>query len=344
MKSKVSVIVPVYNVQKYLERCLDSLVNQTLSDIEIILVDDGSKDNSGEICDKYEKKYSNIKVIHKENAGLGYARNSGLEVATGEYIAFVDSDDYLDKDFYEKLYINAKNNNSDICFGEVSFLDHDLKEKNILRNPYEIKKFEGSDVLKYVLSNILHIKVGDKFLGFMGTGVWEALYSKKIFDDYNIRFCSEREFMSEDYIFHLDFIPKCKKVTYVDSTYYYHCDNDDSLSNAYREDRFDKAKILYKEMLRKVNAIDFNEIDFTPGVYSLFMQCIRLILSIAYKNRKKIGRNKLHELFNTIVNDVFFKEALSKTKEYDLKVKILNLSFKYKIYSLFYILEFLKNI
>ena len=104
MNPKVSIIVPVYNVEKYLDRCMESLLNQTLKDIEIILVDDGSPDNCPQMCDDYAKKDSRVKVVHKANAGLGYARNSGLDVATGEYVAFVDSDDYVELDMYEQMY------------------------------------------------------------------------------------------------------------------------------------------------------------------------------------------------------------------------------------------------
>lgn len=105
---KVSVVVPIYNTEPYLERCMQSLLSQTLKDIEIILVDDGSPDCSPKMCDEYAQKDSRIKVIHKRNAGLGYARNSGLEIATGEYVAFIDSDDYIAPNMYEKLYNTAK--------------------------------------------------------------------------------------------------------------------------------------------------------------------------------------------------------------------------------------------
>ena len=104
---KVSVIVPVYNCEKYLKKCLDSLVNQTLKDIEIICVNDGSTDNSGRILEEYTD--SRIKIITKENGGLSSARNAGIAVAKGEYLGFVDSDDWVDLDFYEKLYNTAKN-------------------------------------------------------------------------------------------------------------------------------------------------------------------------------------------------------------------------------------------
>ena len=102
-KPSLSIVVPVYNTEKYLKQCVDSLTSQTLNEIEIILVDDGSTDGSGAICDEYAAKDSRIKVIHKENGGLGFARNSGLEMAQGEFVGFVDSDDWVDLDFFEKL-------------------------------------------------------------------------------------------------------------------------------------------------------------------------------------------------------------------------------------------------
>lgn len=103
MNPLISVIVPIYNVEKYLARCVDSIVNQTYKDFELILVDDGSPDNSGKICDEYAKKDSRIKVVHKKNGGLSDARNAGMAVATGEYISFIDSDDYVSDDFFECL-------------------------------------------------------------------------------------------------------------------------------------------------------------------------------------------------------------------------------------------------
>ncbi|CCK83183.1 Protein of unknown function [Lactobacillus equicursoris 66c] len=112
---RISVIVPVYNVQKYLDRCVDSIVKQTYPNLEIILVDDGSKDNSGTMCDGYTD--SRIKVIHKANAGLGMARNSGIEMATGQYIMFVDSDDYIDLDMIEKLYSDLIKAKADTAIG-----------------------------------------------------------------------------------------------------------------------------------------------------------------------------------------------------------------------------------
>ena len=111
---KISIIVPVYNVEKYLRKCVDSILNQTFKDFELILVDDGSIDTSGKICDEYNLKDNRIKVIHKENGGLSSARNAGLDIAQGEYIGFVDSDDWIELDMYEELYKICKENDTDV--------------------------------------------------------------------------------------------------------------------------------------------------------------------------------------------------------------------------------------
>lgn len=136
---KVSVIVPVYNVEKYIEKCIQTLVNQTLQDLEIIIVNDGSADNSEKIVKRYKKEYKNIIYVTKENGGLSSARNFGLLYATGEYVAFLDSDDYVDKTIYEKMYNKAKETNSDYveCDFYWQYPDH---EKEDIGYRYKDKK------------------------------------------------------------------------------------------------------------------------------------------------------------------------------------------------------------
>ena len=131
----ISIVVPVYNVEKYLKRCLDSLVNQTYKNIEIILVNDGSTDSSLEICKGYAKKDSRVKIISKKNEGLGYTRNEGINIAKGIYIAFIDSDDYVDENFYEKLYVSAKKYNSDMVYASFKSVD----KNNKMRTTFNIR-------------------------------------------------------------------------------------------------------------------------------------------------------------------------------------------------------------
>ncbi len=164
----ISVIVPVYNVELYLSQCIESIINQTYKDIEIILIDDGSPDNCGRICDEYAKKDSRVRVFHKENGGLSNARNYGIEKASGEYIGFVDSDDWLEPEMYETLINVAKENRADIvnCGFYYEFL-----KRTVIRENIE-KKFDNTiDLCKALLNNEIV------------TGVWNKLFHRSCFAD-----------------------------------------------------------------------------------------------------------------------------------------------------------------
>ena len=229
---KVSIIVPVYKVENVLERCIKSLINQTLKEIEIILVDDKSPDKSPKICDEYAKKDSRIKVIHKEhNEGAGYARNSGLRIATGEYIGFVDSDDYISKDYYEKLYNRAKKYSAEIAYANVKVVDNNGKMSDTTNNNIPFKEnYVNADK---VLLAILNPNIRER----LSPSVWRAIYKSKIIKNNNILFFSEREIFSEDTIFNVEFLNDSTKATFVKDTYYYFCINENSLSREYKEKR-----------------------------------------------------------------------------------------------------------
>lgn len=195
--SLISVIVPVYNVKPYLEKCVASIVNQTYKNLEIILVDDGSTDGSGLLCDQFAQKDKRIKVIHKKNGGLSDARNAGMEVSTGDFIAFVDSDDWLDIDMYEILLSNIRKTNSDVakCRCRRVF------EKHIVD--------EGEDKID-VLSDKTQV-IKKIFLdGSFGFSVWNALFKREVFS--NIIF--PVRFTSEDIYIVLNWIEASKKVCF----------------------------------------------------------------------------------------------------------------------------------
>ena len=184
--AKISVIVPVYNVEKFIRRCLDSIINQTMKDLEIILVDDGSTDNSGVICDEYAKLDNRITVIHKENGGVSSARNRGLDIATGEWIAFVDSDDYIDNKMYEILYTNAEKNNCDIS---VCYFEY-INQKGIsLYNPNKKLGIKGI----YNENKFLNLLYENSETNLICICIWNKLYKKDIFE--KLRF---KEIIHED--------------------------------------------------------------------------------------------------------------------------------------------------
>lgn len=244
---KVSIIVPIYNVERYLDRCLNSLQNQTLQDIEIILVDDGSPDNCPKLCDKYAKKDNRIKVIHKMNNGLGYARNSGIEIAIGEYIAFVDSDDYVEKNMYEILYNSSKKSGADITLcgykrinnKKISYCN-DVKDIQIKHNNECISVLKGM------------IGLSDKTQHY-DFAVWHGLYSNKLIQKNNVRFCSERDYISEDIIFHLSIVPLCKNICIIPDCLYCYCLNENTLTTKYKPGRLSANLKLCKYIFDYIN-------------------------------------------------------------------------------------------
>ena len=240
---KISIIIPVYNVENYIRRCLDSVINQTLKDIEIIIVNDGTKDNSLEICNEYADLDSRIKIFSKKNEGLGLTRNYGIDRANGKYVAFLDSDDFVDFDFYEKLLENAEKNSTDACFANIKLYTKDQKIVQRDKMPFKNEVVES----KKYMYNLLHVEDKKEYgKEYMGMCVWRSIYKKDILDKYNIRFESERKFISEDILFNIDFCMNSKRVSFIDNTYYYYCFNSESLTKTYKSDRFEKDLILYE--------------------------------------------------------------------------------------------------
>lgn len=252
-KPKVSIIVPIYNVEKYLDRCMESLLNQTLSDIEIIMVDDGSPDRCPQMCDEYAKRDNRIKVIHKKNAGLGYARNSGLEIATGEYVAFVDSDDYVDVDMYERMVYEMEEAGADavICSYKKVYND-EIK-------PVCICGFGENSTIMDACSDYIPNYIGtlpnSKAEQLYGYSVWNILYRHDIIKKSNVRFYSERIYVSEDILFNIDYMSKTKSILLYPKPFYNYCYNEESLTTKYKSDRIKGCVLLWKEVCKKIEGL-----------------------------------------------------------------------------------------
>ena len=202
----VSVIVPVYKVEKYLRRCLDSIINQTNSDLEIILVDDGSPDTCGCICDEYAAKDPRVVVIHKENAGLGYARNSGLDICTGEYVMFVDSDDYLSENAVQILLDRMLQDGSDMAVGKHI----DVYEDGSTNDGFWSFKTNCVMTPKDVFSTEKNT---------FPVCAWAKLYKRELFD--SIRYTSIA--VAEDLWVFPFIIEHCQKISVEISTIYFYC-------------------------------------------------------------------------------------------------------------------------
>lgn len=259
---KVSVIVPVYNVERYLDRCLQSLLHQTLKDIEIIMVDDGSPDNCPRICDEYAAKDRRVKVIHKINEGLGYARNSGLDVATGEYVAFVDSDDYTSEDAYEVLYKKAQETKADIVYAGVI---HQHKNGSVEDCFMLDHIFEGRDDMKIFLGNMIYDNKPQKDTVWMSTCT--GIYSRDLITNTGIRFLSEREYLSEDLVFHAELIPLCRKIVCIPKPFYHYCYNGSSLSRKFNIGKINSNFKLYEKLTNIIEQYNLDDLQWRVSLF-----------------------------------------------------------------------------
>lgn len=224
----ISVIVPVYNVKDYLEQCIQSIVSQTYSQFECILVDDGSNDGSGEICDSWQQKDSRIIVVHQENQGVSAARNRGIVEAHGEYIAFIDSDDWVEEDYLMSLFIPM---NEDICDLSVVGIISDYNNGISIKSVGPIGKINISSQ-----NSNEFVKLEKRFLLF---GPYVKLYKKSIIDQYNIKFNPKFSF-GEDLLFNYEYLNYVTNIYVIDkANYHYRILNSTNLANKFNINIFE---------------------------------------------------------------------------------------------------------
>lgn len=263
--SLISIIVPVYNVEKYIRRCVDSILEQTYTRLEIILVDDGSTDKSGIICDEYMQKDARIVVIHKSNGGLSSARNAGLDIAGGEYIGFVDSDDYIEPDMFFELYMRCVHENLDLA--AARFVENVDGKDALMSLSGDFRIFDGKKMLE------INILGNEKYI--VTNSVWDRLYTKKLIG--KSRFPEGRKY--EDICFSTYIFLKAKRCGYLDKVLYHYTVRSDSImgmgiknKHEISDDLFDdlipqlrdQTKILYRHeqnlLAESVRYAIFNEL------------------------------------------------------------------------------------
>lgn len=336
----VSIIIPIYNVEKYLDRCIKSIRDSNLSSIEIILVDDGSPDSCPALCDEYARQESRIKVVHKKNEGLGYARNSGLEVATGEYVAFIDSDDYVDVNMFADLYQTARNTDADAVFCGFNI---EVRSNNWTKSTEvtELTIFKGEAVNDFML-DMVACNPREKQERKYYMSVWHAIYKREIIEQNKIRFHSERDILSEDIPFQIDFLKHAETIAYIPENYYYYCNNGTSLTSKYKKTWFENIKNIHKLLSAKLS-------DYPEGPIRADRFFIGYVRSILEHLMKSEETSKLSEI-KLILNDpiwIYFKSnvRISDYSRSDIKIMFyLTSNRQYKsVYLYFRMLNFLKK-
>ncbi len=242
----VTVVIPIYNVEKYLDRCIEAVISQTYENLQIVLVDDGSTDGCPEKCDEWSKKDTRIKVVHKKNAGLGMARNTGIDEAAGKYIFFFDSDDYVDCTVVEKCVASAESNESDVVIFRyaTAFEDGTIEDVKL-----KLVKtvFECDEIRDKLLPGMFTYDMG---FGISSCG---KMYRLSSINDKQLRFKSEREIISEDAYFALEFYSKIKKASIVNESLYFYCKRGNSLSRSYKSERQERNDDFIKKSIAYID-------------------------------------------------------------------------------------------
>ena len=304
----ISIIIPIYKVEKYLKRCVDSVLAQTFTDLEIILVDDGSTDESGAKCDAWGEKDYRIKVVHKMNGGLSSARNAGLDIATGSYIYFLDSDDYIEETLLEKVLPYMRKN-----YDLVSFCYYDVYENG-----------EKHPVAQPLYGSFVYDKMPDEidFLirvllkGRIGWGAWSRIYRRDIVEKYNLRFADNRKIFAEDLYFCLCYCSHAKKVLSTDMVLYYYRKRQDSIMGQQGADlNIGRMNELGKEVLKHYSKHDdcIELINIFPAIH--FMIISNVLES--YQTHMQLPLKRLRESVLQDIQDYdFFKEQMEGLKSY----------------------------
>jgi len=294
----ISIIIPVYKVEEYLEKCIESVLKQTYTNLQIILVDDGSPDNCGKICDEYAKKDSRIEVIHKVNGGLSDARNVGIAKAKGKYIGFVDSDDYIKEDMYEILINLIKEYDADVSI--CNLYDVIDGKEYIRNNENGIQEYSRLEILKEVLL--------DKNIQ---SYAWNKLYKKELFDE--IKYPIGKKYEDIGTTFYV--FEKCNKIVVTSKPEYYYLKRSDSLVNNVTESTvLDYTDIIIQrylytqkniEKLRKYNnyylaktlITAHNDIELLGSISEKMQEKYKELYNLVY-NIMKNNRKDIEELFN----------------------------------------------
>lgn len=305
MNPRISIIVPVYKVEAYLNKCIDSILNQTFEDFELILVNDGSPDKCGEICEDYAKKDSRIRVFHKENGGQATARNFGIDIARGEYIGFVDSDDYIEPEMYEVLYNMCINDNCDMvnCSSKIYF-NNKIKVNGNGEKVIHSKK----EAMRVVIEGLLY----DECL-------WSKLIKKSVLKDLRMPV----GIVYEDTAFVYKIVDKCERIGYIGVPMYNYIKREDStMDRAVKEVKTD-AILVYKEMYEFVK----NKYPDVSDIVRIKLSntCISIMNTIIKQDEFNIHINKYREV-SKVLNKNFYSNI--KSKNYHRNEKILLLANK----------------
>ncbi len=341
---KVSIIIPIYNSEKYLESCLKSVKNQTFKEIEVIMINDGSTDESINICKSFCDKDRRFRLLNKENTGVSDCRNIGIKLAKADYIMFVDADDWLENNAVDVSYNNIKEANADLCQFNYYFA---ISENNYIQNthyykPKEIFEEKEMDILKCtVLSPDFEEKQTNRKIGKI-KACWGKIYLRKMLIENKIEFNTSLK-IHEDTLFNLQTFQKSKKIIFIDEFLYYYRKNESSITNRYCPGKIKENQLVIDKINNVLN--EDNKIVQKAKNYLFFELFCNYIIKDVFncKNKKKynikekeIKDNIIRYQYDKIMNEINIKYL-------NIKHKVAYLLIKFRQYKILYLLVKLKE-
>ena len=302
MNDLITVIVPIYNVELYLCKCVDSIINQTYKNIEIILVDDGSTDSCGEICDSYVEKDSRIKVIHKQNGGLSDARNAGIEILTGKYVTFIDSDDWVEATYVEQLYKLIVENNADLSVCDFYCIDSENYIYNLPATDMKVFVWNREEAISMLLT-----------VNKMSTSAWGKLYKSKFFTENNIRFPKGKLF--EDIPVTYKIVLEADKIVFGNYALYNYFVRQQSISNT----SFTPQRMHAIENLESVLPQVLQQFPQLDGLCSVALFCVNFETYLTMNGERE---NKKYE--SKVIN------AIKQHRNYVIRSKYVTINWRIK--------------
>lgn len=302
----VSIIVPVHNAEKFLNKCVDSILNQSYKKIEVILINDGSTDNSGEICEYYSKKDDRVKVLHQRNLGPSVARNNGIHKASGKYIQLVDSDDYIDRDMTEVL-VNEVKKNVDLVLCGYRYLYKSDNNETIIKNS---NIYEKTYITKHEFLNRFGILFKDYYINY----ICNKLYHRDIIIKHNIKFDSSLAW-GEDLLFNINYLNHCNIISIVDKLLYnYNKYNENSITASFNKDLYSNQQKMYtyvRKFLKENNSYSGENKRIVEEKFAnSIIRCLQELFhpDANYKKEEiKIEINNIIENDEVILNLFYFK-------------------------------------
>lgn len=332
----LSVIVPVYNVEKYLDRCVESILAQTERDLEIILVDDGSTDASGSMCDEYAKRYGRVEVVHKENGGLTSAWIAGVRASKGDYLGFVDSDDWIDMDMYKRMYAKAKEHNADMVLcGLVKEFENEKRDNTYLTDRLR-KSFYGERDIK---KEIVPVFFCDGSFDSRAIPASRAmkLYRRELIVN-NIKYCDDRVSIGEDLVITFAAFIDAKSIYAIHDYYPYHYwINESSLTGKHDREYLNKLLVL-RNQLMKINE-EKSLYDYSEQIINDFLFLVLMCIKEEIHKNKEDKPKQVIQRVKEICENEFVQEALEEyhMPKLMLSGRIFVFLMKHKLYGLCYL-------